>query len=791
MVHNSVARNTFAARKEAFMRKETEERKEAEELYETMAKSSPVGVYIIQDGRFCYVNPRFQQISGYSEKELLNVNPLEIVHPEDRQRVRDHAVAMLKGQIDTPCQFRAIGKDGEIHWGVETTTSITYRGRRASLGNFIDITDSIRAEQALMESEIKFSKAFLASPAMVSITTLKDGKFVDVNESFLRFYGYSREEIIGSSTREMNIWEKTEDRVRMLKILQEQGSVRGEEFNQRDRSGKVCTVVMSAEKISIKNKPCLIVTTIDITDRKKMEEQVKRNMEELKAANEKLRELDKMKDSFLSTVSHELRTPLTSIKSFAEILLTYDEDKETQREFLSIINQESDRLTKLINDFLDLSKIEAGRMQWEDREQPLTPIIENALHVAQALAKEKNIKIEFNKPENPPVVTCDKDRLVQVITNLLSNSIKFTPKSGRVTVGVKMVHENKSDDNPDTVIVSVTDSGIGIAPENHAAVFEKFKQVGDTLTDKPKGTGLGLPICKEIIEHYNGKIWVESELGKGATFAFSLPLVPSEKVEKPMPEVEEKPVDEIQEDKLILIVDDEDNIRNFLAHELTKKGYHVLEAANGKDALDLTRERHPDLITLDVQMPDISGFDVTAVLKNDDDTKDIPILILSVIEDKFKAYKLGANDCMTKPFDNDELVAKVNQLLIGTKKRVLVVDDDRSLVKSVKYHLEHKGYSTLVAYDGEQALELIKNESPDLIVLDIIMPNKDGYEVIKALKSNPATADLPIVLMTGIEIDGGRVKALSVGASEYITKSGDFNKLYEAIDSILGSKVSA
>jgi DNA-binding response OmpR family regulator len=238
-------------------------------------------------------------------------------------------------------------------------------------------------------------------------------------------------------------------------------------------------------------------------------------------------------------------------------------------------------------------------------------------------------------------------------------------------------------------------------------------------------------------------------------------------------------------------VDDEDNIRNFLAHELTKKGYHVLEASNGMEALNLTREHHPDLITLDVQMPDISGFDVTAVLKNDDDTKDIPILILTVIEDKFKAYKLGANDCMTKPFNNDELMAKVSQLLIGTKKTVLVVDDDRSLVKSVKYHLEHKGYSALVAYDGEQALEIIENQHPDLIVLDIIMPNKDGYEVIKALKSNTANASIPIVLMTGIEIDGGRVKALSTGASEYITKSGGFNKLYEAIDNILGSKVSA
>ena len=766
-------------------------RKEAEELYEVMAKSSPVGVYIVQDGRFCYVNPRFQEYSGYSEKALLNMNPLDVVHPEDKERVKQHAIDMLKGNVLTPCEFRAVNRNGEVHWGVVTTTSIIYKGKRASLGNFIDITVSKQAEEALKESEEKFSIAFRGSPAMISINTLKDGKFIEVNDSFTSFTGYAREEAIGHSTIELGMWEKPEDRLRMLQILKDEGSVKGVEFNHCVKSGEARPFLFSAERITIKNEPCLIVMAIDISDRKRMEEQLKQHMEELQAANEKLRELDKMKDSFLSTVSHELRTPLTSIKSFAEILLTYDEDKETQREFLNIINQESDRLTKLINDFLDLSKIEAGRMQWDDREQSLVPIIQNALHIVQALVKEKNLTVEFNTPENLPVVSCDKDRLVQVITNLFSNSIKFTPKGGKITVGVKPVIENKSDDNPDTVVVSVTDTGIGIAPENHAVVFEKFKQVGDTLTDKPKGTGLGLPICKEIVEHYGGKIWVESELGKGSTFAFSLPMVPPAEVKAPVPEVKEKPVEKVQEDKIILIVDDEDNIRQFLAHELTKKGYTVLEASNGRDALSLTRERHPDLITLDVQMPDISGFDVTAVLKNDDETKDIPILILSVIEDKFKAYKLGANDCMTKPFDNEELVAKVNQLLIGTKKTVLVVDDDNSLVKSVKYHLEHKGYSICVAYDGRQAMEIVESHRPDLIVLDIVMPNMDGYEVIKHLKSKPETVNIPIVLMTGIEIDGGRVKALSVGAADYITKSGDFNKLYETIDHILGSKVVA
>jgi PAS domain S-box-containing protein len=648
-----------------------------------------------------------------------------------------------------------------------------------------EITERKRMEIAMQESEEKFSKAFRGSPDIISINEQGKGTFLEVNDNFITITGYTREETIGRSSLEIGLWVDAENNTKINALLKENGRFRNEEIDIHMKSGEIRTWLMSGETIDINSKPCVICLAIDITERKQMEKQLALKMEELQAANEKLKELDKMKDSFLSTVSHELRTPLTSIKSFAEILLTYDEDKATQKEFLTIINQESDRLTKLINDFLDLSKIEAGRMTWDDKEQSLIPIIQNALTITQSLVKERGIIVELNIPENPPVISCDKDRIMQVVTNLLSNSIKFTPKEGKINIGVKEVKADDSTGAPDMIVVSVTDNGIGIAPENHGLVFEKFKQIGDTLTDKPKGTGLGLPICKEIVEHYGGKIWVDSELGKGSTFSFSLPIIPLAEVKAPLPVYKETPVAEVQKGKLILVVDDEPNIRQFLAFELKQKGYRVIEASNGKEALAMTREHHPDLITLDIQMPDISGFDVTSVLKNDEDTKSIPILVLSVIEDKDKAYKLGANDAMTKPFDNEELVARINQLLIGEKKTIMIVDDDKALVKSIKYHLDHKGYSTYVAYDGKQALDMVADHHPDLIVLDIIMPNMDGYEVIKALKSNPETAKISIVMMTGIDFAGGKVKALSEGAADYVPKSGDFNRLYEAIENIL------
>ena len=261
-----------------------------------------------------------------------------------------------------------------------------------------------------------------------------------------------------------------------------------------------------------------VAITKDITERKRMEQQLKQKVEELQ-------ELDQMKDSFLSTVSHELRTPLTSIKGFAEILLDYEEDRETQTEFLTIINNESERLGELVNNLLDLSKIQGGQMQWEDIELEIPTVIQTAINTTQPLATQKNLSVDVDLDTDLPPVWSDKDRLVQVVTNLLNNAVKFTPEGGEIRVRAQVIKDSEAKGASDMVMVSVSDTGNGIAPEDYEKVFDKFSQGGDTLTDKPKGTGLGLPICKEIVEHYEGRIWVESELGKGSTFFFTLPIL--------------------------------------------------------------------------------------------------------------------------------------------------------------------------------------------------------------------------------------------------------------------------
>ncbi len=435
-------------------------------------------------------------------------------------------------------------------------------------------------------------------------------------------------------------------------------------------------------------------------------------------------EVDRMKTDFISAVSHELRTPLTSILGFASLI---------QREFrrriaphvaaddrarqvadrildnLTIIDRESRRLTRLINDVLDIAKMEAGRVEWHMAETDLSGVIQSAVAATSALAEEKNLPIQvYLPPEGLPPVWGDRDRLIQVMTNLLSNAIKFTER-GQVEVrGWRLTVEGETlrcagpfpipyepaseiqetltglhFSDGEWVVVSVVDTGIGIPDEDLPRVFEKFTQVGDTLTEKPRGTGLGLSICREIIEHHGGRIWARSRFGLGSTFSFALPLkvAPASGRTRPAawsPGTVAKPITAHSisatapalpsrgRGHTILVADDEANIRRMLRQELSEAGYRVIEAADGAEALAQARQEQPDLIVLDVMMPGVSGFDVTSALKADERTQKIPIVILSIVEDRERGLRLGADAYLTKPVDTVRLL-KVVETLIATR----------------------------------------------------------------------------------------------------------------------------
>jgi signal transduction histidine kinase/CheY-like chemotaxis protein len=477
--------------------------------------------------------------------------------------------------------------------------------------------------------------------------------------------------------------------------------------------------------------------------------QAKQQAERAGKAAEKANEA---KSAFLSTVSHELRTPLTSVLGFAKIIRKRLEEKifpivdttdtKTEKtisqisENLQVVISEGERLTHLINDVLDLAKIEAGKMEWNQENVSMAEVGERALAATTTLFDQKNLQIIREIEPDLPEIVGDRDKLIQVVINLISNAVKFTD-AGSITC--RMQQKNNE------LVVSIIDTGIGIKSEDFGAVFEQFKQVGgDTLTDKPKGTGLGLPICKEIVEHHGGHIWLESEVGKGSTFSFAIPITKSDII-KEQPIHLNDLVKQLRQQMLfssikmdgknatILIVDDDDSIRSLLRQELSDAGYITEEASNGKEALQSIRNHRPDLVILDIMMPEINGFDVAAILKNDPQTMDIPIIVLSIVQDKSRGFRIGVDRYLTKPIDTTQLFTDVGTLLEQgkSKKKVMVVDEDNMAVRTLTDVLLAKGYH-VVESDGSQLVEKAIENQPDIIIVNSMLTDKT--EIVQTLR---------------------------------------------------------
>jgi signal transduction histidine kinase/CheY-like chemotaxis protein len=480
-------------------------------------------------------------------------------------------------------------------------------------------------------------------------------------------------------------------------------------------------------------------------------EEVKHAKLEAEVAGRNAERANEAKSAFLSTVSHELRTPLTSVLGFAKIIkkrleerifpATDKTDPKTEKaigqvsENLNVVISEGERLTHLINDVLDLAKIEAGKMEWNMENVSMPEIVDRAVAATSSLFYQKNIVLEKFVEPDLPKITGDHDKLIQVIVNLISNAVKFT-EQGSVTCNVSIKNNE--------IITSIKDTGIGIAEKDKAAVFEQFKQIGgDTLTDKPKGTGLGLPICKEIVEHHGGHIWLESEPGKGSTFFFALPAVTTTVVSTPIhldalvkqlrEQMAQSKFNTKDGNATILIVDDDDSIRSLLRQEFTDAGYLVEEATNGKEALTVIRNHQPDLIVLDVMMPEMNGFDVAAILKNDPQTMDIPIIVLSIVQDKARGYRIGVDRYLTKPIDTARLFTEVGTLLEQGKSRrkVMVVDEDSAAVKTLSDVLQAKGYHVFES-DGKELVEKAIAAQPDIIILNSVFSGKQ--EIVQTLR---------------------------------------------------------
>ena len=532
---------------------------------------------------------------------------------------------------------------------------------------------------------------------------------------------------------------------KIIGVLSVQSTEQENRFNENDL--RLLSTIASSVGVALNNATLF--------------EEVKMAKQEAETASLLAEKANEAKSAFLSTVSHELRTPLTSVLGFAKIIkkrleerifpATNTSDPRTEKAIqqvsdnLNVVVSEGQRLTSLINDVLDLAKIEAGKMQWSQENVSLEEVAERAIAATTSLFDQKSLVLVKDIEDQIPEVIGDKDKLIQVIVNLISNSVKFTPE-GTVTCKIYRYE--------DEVRVSISDTGIGIAPKDHAAVFEQFKQVGDTLTDKPKGTGLGLPICKEIVEHHGGRIWLESELGKGSTFIFALPLKQTnlprtvqldDLVKQLKEQVAQSQLNVHGQAANILIVDDDDSIRSLLQQELGEAGYQIDEARNGKEALTKVREHRPDLILLDIMMPEMNGFDVAAVLKNDPQTMDIPIIVLSIVQDKARGFKIGVDRYLSKPIDTGILFNEIGSLLEQgkSKKKVMIVDEDSGTVNTLTEVLKTKGYLVMDS-NGKELVENALAHQPDIIIINSVLSG--NQEMVKALRFEKGMEDVLFLL---------------------------------------------
>ena len=472
--------------------------------------------------------------------------------------------------------------------------------------------------------------------------------------------------------------------------------------------------------------------------------------EQLRRANTDLEHASRHKSEFLASMSHELRTPLNAIIGFSEVLVEgmFGELNAKQAEYLADVLDSGRHLLSLINDVMDLSKVEAGRMELELGPCALADIVDNGLTMVRERASRHRIALHSVVDVDVGEIEADARKVKQVLFNLLSNAVKFTPDGGRVEV-VAHINDGK-------VQVAVRDSGIGIAPEDHERIFEEFQQARANSSTAQEGSGLGLALAKRFVELHGGRIWLESQVGVGSTFTFTLPLrrpaVAPETVGREQSAAPEPALGRGRGSS-VLVIEDDPHALGLLQMYLQDEGFSVAVAHDGQEGLALARRLQPAAITLDVLLPGVDGWDFLAQARADPVLASIPIIVVSIVDERGKGFALGATDYLVKPAKRDELLATLHRCCrspksLPTAATILAIDDDPQALELIAAILEPEGYTVLKATDGRGGLELARRARPALVILDLLMPEVDGFEVLDELRREPTTAGTPIVVLT-------------------------------------------
>ncbi|SMF28870.1 response regulator [Desulfovibrio gilichinskyi] len=490
---------------------------------------------------------------------------------------------------------------------------------------------------------------------------------------------------------------------------------------------------------------------------------------ELEVKQVQVEAADRLKSEFLSNMSHELRTPLNSILALSQLMQIKGtgKDEKKEAEYLHVIERNGKHLLSLINDILDLSKIESGRMDLFLNNFSPAELLEDVSTTIRPMAERKSlsfiVKIDYYQS-----MFSDRDKIRQILLNLMSNAVKFSDKG---TIEVLLTTEEEH------LVLHVKDTGIGIAIENQEAIFDEFRQVDGSTSRKHEGTGLGLAICRKLANMLEGELKVASELGQGSTFTLRLPLRLADSGKTQSSSAEARNSESEHSLNTVLVVDDDPNSREIVMKHLVKAGYGVLEADNGKRALEIAANHSLVGIILDIFMPGMDGWETLNMLKKNPSTRDIPVIIVSISNDSTTGYVLGANAHLTKPVDKEQLLNEISKLK-GQKpsqiQSILIVDDEENDRMLLSNTLREAGYDTIEADSGQSGLDKAVSLLPDVMTLDLLMPEMDGFQMLEKISKLPQLSYLPVIVITAKDLSISEHQKL-LERSRAIVQKGDLD----------------
>ncbi len=698
-----------------------------------------------------WINEAWQTQLGYPQQDHMNVAVWsEGLHPEEAERVMNRVREAIDGGAQSwSDEYRFRRFDGTYGYFLDRCYIVRDETGKAlhMIGAMTDLSHRKKAEADLRTVNSELEQ--LSRKNKLILDTAADGIFgldIDGRPTFLnpaaeRMIGWSLEEIAGKPMHEIVHQVKDGEPCpisdcRKLGAAASDATVHLAEDTFWRSDGTSFSVEYSATRIPSDEGGFAgsVVTFRDTTDR---------------------RAVQQMKDEFVSVVSHELRTPLTSIRGALGLLAggLLTKSPEKGQRMLDIAVSNTDRLIRLINDILDMERIDSGSVTLHRKNCSVADLLEHAAEVMRPMADKAHIVIEV-VPSTASNVWADPDRIIQTLTNLLSNAIKFSPAGSTVTLSA----EPGSND----VIFRVRDAGRGIPENKLEAVFERFQQVDASDSRDKGGSGLGLAICRSIVHQHGGEIGVESTVGEGSVFSFSLSSPRSVPASI-----------ESSSGTKVIICDDEPEVREVLQAMLEERGYRVLAVESGEELVRAAKRFKPDVILLDLFMPGMNGFETLANLKSDEETAGIPVIIVSVLGHEEADSPFDLAGWVDKPLDERSLVETLEHALglAGRKPRIMIVEDDQDLARVIKESFERHGIKTLHAQSGAEAIELSRELAPDLLILDLVLPDLDGFGVVDWLRDQNHLRHVPLVVYSAAEPTPQEKERLKLGPMQFMTKS--------------------